>query len=100
MTEPENALLKQYTALLGTEGVSIEFQDDAIARIAEVADEVNRETENIGARRLHTVMTVLLEEVLFDIPDKEVGSIVVTSETVNERLDPITTNSDLSRYVL
>jgi len=100
LTEPENALIKQYTALLATEGVTLSFSDEAIRRIAEVADEVNGRTENIGARRLHTVMTVLLEEVLYRVPDTPMGEIAVTAEMVDERLAAIIKDDTLSRYVL
>ncbi len=100
LTEPETALTKQYKALLDTEAVDLVFTDEAIRRIAEVADEVNDRTENIGARRLHTVLTVLLEDILFDIPDIEADTITITPELVDERLASVITDEDLSRYVL
>jgi ATP-dependent HslUV protease ATP-binding subunit HslU len=101
LTLPENALIKQYTALLATEGVEINFTDDAIREIAKVATEVNEQVENIGARRLHTIMTTLLEEILFDVPDKIVSNKVeITREMVHERLSRIVKNRDLSKYIL
>ncbi len=101
LTMPENALIKQYTALLATEGVEINFTDDAIHEIAKVATEVNDQVENIGARRLHTIMTTLLEEILFDVPDKIVSNKVeITRDMVHERLSRIVKNRDLSKYIL
>lgn len=101
LTVPENALIKQYTALLATEGVEINFTDDAIREIAKVATEVNEQVENIGARRLHTIMTTLLEEILFDVPDKIVSNNVeITREMVHDRLSRIVKNRDLSKYIL
>ncbi len=101
LTMPENALIKQYTALLGTEGVEINFADDAIHEIAKVATEVNEQVENIGARRLHTIMTTLLEEILFDVPDKIVErNVTITRGTVHERLSRIVKDRDLSKYIL
>jgi len=100
LTEPENALIKQYTALLATEGVKLRFTDEAIRRIAEVADEVNGRAENIGARRLHTVLTVLLEDVLFEVPETKRGELTVTKELVDERLSTIIKDDKLSQYVL
>ncbi|OLD59580.1 MAG: hypothetical protein AUI33_16370 [Ignavibacteria bacterium 13_1_40CM_2_61_4] len=98
---PQNALIKQYTALLQTEGVKLEFSKDGIREIARIAGEVNEQVENIGARRLHTIMTTLLEEYLFETPDKYVGTtVIVTREMVEERLSGIVKNKDLSRYVL
>jgi ATP-dependent HslUV protease ATP-binding subunit HslU len=100
LTEPRNALLKQYQALLATEGVSIRFEPEAVRRIAAIATQVNEATENIGARRLHTVLTTLLEDILFDVPDVEISDIVVTREMVDERLGAILKDRDLSRYIL
>ncbi len=101
LTLPENALLKQYAALLKTEGVEISFSDDAIREIAKTATLVNEEVENIGARRLHTILTTLLEDILFNVPD-EIPSkhIEVTGEMVKEKLDKIVKNRDLSKYIL
>ena len=100
LTEPENALLKQYVALLGTEDVTVEFRDDAIERLAELAATVNEQTENIGARRLHTLLERMLEDLSFEAPD--VGSIhvAITSQYVDEKLANIVKNRDLSQYIL
>jgi ATP-dependent HslUV protease ATP-binding subunit HslU len=100
LTEPENALTKQYAALLSTEDVSMSFTPEAVRRIAEYADDVNRRTENIGARRLHTVLTVLLDDILFNVPETGTGSITITAELVEENLGHIITDDDLTRYVL
>ena len=98
---PENALLKQYSALLGTEGVKITFNETAIREIAKTATIVNEEVENIGARRLHTILTTLLEDILFDVPDKMPdGEIKITGEMVTEKLDAIVKDRDLSKYIL
>jgi ATP-dependent HslUV protease ATP-binding subunit HslU len=101
LTIPENALLKQYSALLATEGLSVEFSDEAIAAIARIAFEVNESVENIGARRLHTILTTLLEQVLYDVPDvmKE-KELRITAEIVEDRLRHIARDRDLSRYIL
>ena len=101
LTLPENALLKQYAALLQTEGVQIEFTDDAIKEIARTAAIVNEQVENIGARRLHTILTTLLEDILFDVPDKmPETTIKITGEMVKQKLDKIVKNRDLSKYIL
>lgn len=101
LTLPENALLKQYAALLETEKVKITFKEDAIREIAKIAAIVNEEVENIGARRLHTILTTLLEDILFEVPDKMPnGSITITGKMVNEKLDKIVKNRDLSKYIL
>ncbi len=101
LTIPQNALLKQYSALLETEDVHIVFEDSAIREIAKIATIVNEEVENIGARRLHTILTTLLEDILFDVPDKmPEGKITITKEMVNEKLDSIVKNRDLSKYIL
>jgi len=100
LTEPQNALIKQYTALLATEGVELVFQDEAIREIAETASRVNERTENIGARRLHTVLSSLLEDILFAVPDEKTGKIVITAEMVNDTLQGIVEDEDLSRYIL
>jgi ATP-dependent HslUV protease ATP-binding subunit HslU len=100
LTEPRNALLKQYRALLQTEGVEVDFEPAAIARIAGIAREVNDAMENIGARRLHTVLTTLLEDLLFEAPDGITGRVTITGERVEERLRPILGNKDLSRFIL
>jgi ATP-dependent HslUV protease ATP-binding subunit HslU len=101
LTLPQNALIKQYTALLETEGVRLRFTDDGIREIAKIASEVNEQVENIGARRLHTIMTTLLEEILYDSPDKTPNKTIdVTEEMVREKLSKIVLNRDLSRYIL
>src|SRR5688500_11375234 len=100
LTEPKNALIKQYTALLSTEGLTIRFTDGAIGRIADFATMVNERTENIGARRLHTVMEKLLDEVSFDAPDMSDKSVTVDEPFVERMLADIVRNEDLSRYVL
>jgi len=100
LTEPENALTKQYVALLETENVQIRFMDDAISALAEIAAQVNARTENIGARRLHTVLERLLEEVSFSAPELAGTEVKVDASYVHQRLDPILKNEDLSRYIL
>ena len=100
LTEPENALIKQYVALLATEGVDLVFVKGAVEEIARIASEVNERTENIGARRLHTVMTALLEEILFEAPDNKKGKIEITKERVRDTLKEIVEDEDLSRYIL
>ena len=100
LTEPENALIKQYTALLFTENVTISFTDGAIREIARVADEVNQRMENIGARRLHTVMTTLLEDILFSVPDMDKRRIRITKQMVGRALHNIVADEDMSRYIL
>jgi ATP-dependent HslUV protease ATP-binding subunit HslU len=101
LTIPENALLKQYSALLKTEGVDVDFSNDAISEIAKTAAYVNEEVENIGARRLHTILTTLLEDILFDLPDKmDSQKIKIDGNLVNSKLDAIVKNRDLSKYIL
>jgi len=101
LTLPQNALLKQYAALLATEGVTLDFTADGIRAIAKIATEVNTQVENIGARRLHTILTTLLEDVLFDSPDAQRrGTVVVDHALVEQRLAGIVKNRDLSRYIL
>ncbi|MBS3945469.1 MAG: ATP-dependent protease ATPase subunit HslU [Melioribacter sp.] len=101
LTLPQNALLKQYTALLQTEGVAIKFTDSAIKEVAKTAALVNDQVENIGARRLHTILTTLLEDILFEVPDKMPKSEVeISGEMVNSKLDKIVRNRDLSKYIL
>ncbi|HOI28844.1 MAG TPA: ATP-dependent protease ATPase subunit HslU [Melioribacteraceae bacterium] len=101
LTLPQNALLKQYTALLQTEGVEIKFDDGAIKEVARTAAIVNDQVENIGARRLHTILTTLLEDILFDVPDTMPSKeIKITGEMVNLKLDKIVKNRDLSKYIL
>jgi ATP-dependent HslUV protease ATP-binding subunit HslU len=101
LTVPQNALITQYTAILKTEGVELEFDTGAIAEIARIAALVNEQVENIGARRLHTIMTTLLEELLYEAPDAHAGEkISITRELVGEKLSSIVRDRDLSRYVL
>lgn len=101
LTQPENALIKQYMAMFETEGVKLTFQDEAIREIAKTAAQVNEQVENIGARRLHTILTTVLEDLLFEIPDKfKTKKIDITKDYVCEKLDLIVKDRDLSRYIL
>lgn len=102
LKEPKNALTKQYAALFEAEGVTIEFEESALDEIAQTAFEINSEIENIGARRLHTVISRLLNDFLFDVPDKISGAekIIVTKEMVKEKLNGLVKNKDLSEYIL
>ncbi|WP_066173021.1 HslU--HslV peptidase ATPase subunit [Bacillus marinisedimentorum] len=100
LVEPDNALLKQYQALLETEGIQLEFSDDAIRKIAAIAYEVNQDTDNIGARRLQTIMERLLEDLLFEAPDITMDTIKITPQYVDEKLQKIAKNRDLSQYIL
>jgi ATP-dependent HslUV protease ATP-binding subunit HslU len=100
LTEPENALIKQYTALLGTESVKLDFSKDAISEIARIATQVNTKSENIGARRLHTIMSTLLEEILFNVPEIGSQDIKIDGKMVKEKLEAIIEDEDLSRYIL
>jgi len=100
LTEPKNALIKQYEALLETEGVHLKFAADAIEEIAQIASDVNERTENIGARRLHTILERLLDEVSFAAPEMHGQEVAIDANYVRERLEPILKNEDLSRYIL
>jgi ATP-dependent HslUV protease ATP-binding subunit HslU len=100
LTEPKNALLKQYEALLATEGIALTFEDEAIRAIAKTAARVNADVENIGARRLHTILTTLLEDLLFDAPGDAPSTVVITRSDVETRLGALAQNPDLSRYIL
>ncbi len=100
LTEPEASLTRQYTALMATEGVTLSFTDDAVTRLAEIAAQVNENTENIGARRLHTVMERLLDELSYSAPDQQDDVINVDAEYVNQRLSDVAEDQDLSRYIL
>jgi ATP-dependent HslUV protease ATP-binding subunit HslU len=100
LTEPENALTRQYSALLDTEKVRLVFRDDAIAEIARIAAEVNERMENIGARRLHTVLERLLDQVSFDAPEMQGREVVIDGGYVRERLESVLQDQDLSRYIL
>jgi len=100
LTEPENALTRQYSALLATEGVQLAFTDDAVAALAEMAAQINSRSENIGARRLHTVMERLLEELSFNAPEMSNQALRIDAAYVHRRLDAILKDEDLSRYIL
>ncbi|HFB68232.1 MAG TPA: ATP-dependent protease ATPase subunit HslU, partial [Calditrichae bacterium] len=100
LKEPENALLKQYRALLASEGIELEFTEDAIRAIAEMASYVNSKAENIGARRLHTILTTLLEDILYEAPDVPEKKIVVTEEYVRNTLKDIVEDEDLRKFIL
>jgi ATP-dependent HslUV protease ATP-binding subunit HslU len=100
LTEPSNALVKQYIEMLATEGVKIEYTADAIAEIAEVATIVNERTENIGARRLYTIMETLLEEISFEAPEMKDREIIIDAAYVRDKLEDIVEDEDLSRYIL
>ena len=100
LTEPQNALLKQYKALLETEGIALDFADDAIERLAQLACDVNAQTENIGARRLHTILEKLLEDLSFDAPEMEEKEVRVDAAYVDKKLKDIAVNRDLSQFIL
>ena len=100
MTEPENALTRQYAALVAADGAALEFSDDGIAEIARIAALANVRMENIGARRLHTVMTTLLEEVLFSLPDPATTDVRVDRAMVQERVKGVLEDEDLRKYIL
>lgn len=100
LTEPQNALIKQYQALLATDGVEVIFSDDAVEKMAEYAVDLNQATDNIGARRLHTILETLLEEILFEATDMQMGTININAAYVVEKLDKIVENKDLSHFIL
>ncbi len=100
LTEPKNALLLQYIAMLRTEGIDVVFEDEAVSKIARVAEEVNTNTENIGARRLHTLMECLLEDILFEAPDMDEKKVVIDGVYVDKKFKDIKDDEDLSRYIL
>ena len=100
LVEPDNSLIRHYTALIGTEGVTLDFSDDAVTRIAEIAAEVNDRTENIGARRLHTVMERLVDDVSFDADGRSGELVVIDRRYVDARLEQVVVDRDLSRYIL
>ncbi|MCT1175696.1 ATP-dependent protease ATPase subunit HslU [Pediococcus pentosaceus] len=100
LTEPKNALVKQYIALIGTDNVKITFTIEAIERIADIAEQVNHETENIGARRLHTILEHLLEDILFEGPSMEMGEVTITEKYVDDKIGSIAQNKDLSEFIL
>jgi ATP-dependent HslUV protease ATP-binding subunit HslU len=100
LTQPENALLRQYSELLATENVKLEFDEGAIERISQIASDVNSKSENIGARRLHTIMELLLEEVSFSGPEIAGQTVRITKEYVDERLGSVIEDRDLTRFIL
>ncbi|MBI5546283.1 MAG: AAA family ATPase, partial [Deltaproteobacteria bacterium] len=100
LTEPKNSLIRQYTALLETEGLKVEFRNDAIAEIAHIAQVVNDRTENIGARRLHTIMERVLDELSFSAADAPERHVVIDRPFVQRRLEDVVKDEDLSRYIL
>jgi ATP-dependent HslUV protease ATP-binding subunit HslU len=100
LTEPKASLTQQYTALMATEGFDLKFGDDAVRRIAEIAEQVNESTENIGARRLHTILERLLDSLSYDAPDKSGESIVLDAAYVDQHLDTLASDEDLSRFIL
>lgn len=100
LTEPKNALIKQYTALLATEGVTLDFKDEAIDRISSMAEEVNSKSENIGARRLHTIMEKVLDEISFEADGHKGETISIDAAYVDEKVQDVASNQDLSRYIL
>jgi ATP-dependent HslUV protease ATP-binding subunit HslU len=100
LTEPKASLTEQYSALMATEGVQLSFSEDSVQRIAEIAFQVNEATENIGARRLHTVMERLLDVISFEAPDRDGEALVLDAKYVDEHLDELAGNEDLSRYIL
>jgi ATP-dependent HslUV protease ATP-binding subunit HslU len=100
LTEPSNALIKQYMALIGTDNIRVTFTIEAIQRISEIAYQVNHENENIGARRLHTILEKLLEDLLYEGPDMQMGDITITEAYVEQKIGNIAKNKDLSQYIL
>ena len=100
LTEPSNALLKQYTALLSTEGIDVVFTDDAIKRLAEIAYQVNQDTDNIGARRLHTILEKLLEDLSFEAPNINLETVEITTKYVDEKLNNIVQDKNISQFIL
>jgi ATP-dependent HslUV protease ATP-binding subunit HslU len=100
LTEPHASLTEQYQALMATEGVSVDFTDDAVSKIAQAAFQVNEKTENIGARRLHTVMEKLMEEISFDASEKSGDSLMIDAAYVTRFLGEVIEDEDLSRYIL
>jgi ATP-dependent HslUV protease ATP-binding subunit HslU len=100
LTEPQNSLTRQYAALLETEGVQLDFSDDAIEALATFAYKVNQSTQNIGARRLYTILERMLEELSFEAPDMKMGRVAINAAYVTERLKEVTESEDLSRFIL
>jgi ATP-dependent HslUV protease ATP-binding subunit HslU len=101
LTEPRNALTRQYQALLASEGVNIVFEEESIEEIASIAYELNQQVENIGARRLHTIMSYLLDEILFNVPDlTDNREFIITQNFVKSKLEPLVQSKDLSHFIL
>ena len=100
MTEPKLSLVKQYEALLQTEEVTVNFSEDAIQRLAEIAYQVNQDTDNIGARRLHTILEKMLEDLSFEAPSMPNAVVDITPQYVDDKLKSISTNKDLSAFIL
>jgi len=100
LTEPDASLTEQYVALMGTEGLNLSFTEGGVKRIAEIAWQVNEKTENIGARRLHTVLEKLLDVISFEAPDRSSDKVTIDSAYVNEHLEELASDEDLSRYIL
>jgi ATP-dependent HslUV protease ATP-binding subunit HslU len=100
LQEPQNALLKQYKALMETEGLEVVFIDDAIHELASIAERVNRQTENIGARRLYTILERLLDDISFSAPEMTDRQVIIDRQYVHDRLDNIVQSEDLSHYIL
>jgi ATP-dependent HslUV protease ATP-binding subunit HslU len=100
LTEPQASLTEQYTALISTEGVKLNFSEDGVRRIAEISWKVNESTENIGARRLHTVLERLLEVISYEAPDRSGDSFEINAGYVDQHLEELAGNEDLSRYIL
>jgi ATP-dependent HslUV protease ATP-binding subunit HslU len=100
LTEPDNALVKQYMALIGADGVHITFTKEAIEEIAQIAIRVNRDTDNIGARRLATILEKLLEDILYEGPDMQMGDITITAQYVEEKIGDIAADKDMTRFIL
>jgi ATP-dependent HslUV protease ATP-binding subunit HslU len=100
LREPENSLIRQYIALMGTEGITLEFTEDAIDAIADLSAEINQSVENIGARRLHTLLERLLEDISFTAPDRDGEEITIDGEMVRTQLEELTKNADLSKFIL
>ena len=100
LKEPDNSLIKQYTALLGTENVTLEFTDDAIDAIAEISTHINSTIENIGARRLHTIIEKILDDISFTATDRAGEKITINKEYINKNLDNLVKDTDLSKFIL
>jgi ATP-dependent HslUV protease ATP-binding subunit HslU len=100
LTEPKNALVKQYRALMGTEGLDVHFSEDSVTEVAAIAETINSRAENIGARRLHTILEKVMEEISFDASDLDGGQVRIDAAYVRQRVADIAADSDLSRYIL